>query len=228
MHVGDSKPSVLGLVVLPTIVTLCVNAARAYAEFHGDVTRQTGGGGALLGIVWLPLLFGAWFAFRLGGAGSLPRLRPGWPWVLVSLLLLVGTVASQIVGIDRADKSDAAFASLRVSVLTIVGVALPIAAFQFVIWRRLALTLLVYALVARGMVLFLTWLAKSNGWDTHYTKFGPAGLETDMAGTMVSASIAQLGFWVPFTMLTGMLTGTALQAFASRRSGGHSASSQAS
>jgi hypothetical protein len=45
---------------------------------------------------------------------------------------------------------------------------------------------------------------------------------------MFSGSLAQLGFWVPFTMLTGMLTGTALQAFASRRSGGHSASSQAS
>ena len=57
-------------------------------------------------------------------------------------------------------------------------------------------------------MLAFTWLAKLQGWDTHYTKFGPPGIERDsMAETMTSAAIAQLGFWVPFTMIGGMVAG---------------------
>ena len=56
----------------------------------------------------------------------------------------------------------------------------------------------------------MTWLAKHNGWDTHYTKFGPKGWTFDMEGTMTRATLMQLGFWVPFTIITGTLLGVVL------------------
>ena len=62
---------------------------------------------------------------------------------------------------------------------------------------------------ARAVVLALTWLAKQKGWDTHYTKFGPSGIERESLGeTMFAAGFAQIGFWVPFTILGGMLAAT--------------------
>ena len=68
---------------------------------------------------------------------------------------------------------------------------------MFVVWHRLAWTLLLYAIPARVTVVAFTWLAKQNGWDTHYTKFGPAGIERPMGETIAAASLAQLGFWIP-------------------------------
>ena len=66
--------------------------------------------------------------------------------------------------------------------------------------------------------MLLTWLAKHEGWDTHYTKFGPAGIERDLPGTLVSASIAQFGFWIPLTILGGTLAGTLAVSLFDRRS----------
>ena len=60
----------------------------------------------------------------------------------------------------------------------------------------------------------LTWLAKSEGWNTHYTKFGPQGFERDLPSTLASASLAQLGMWVPLTVVFGCVVGTL---FARRR-----------
>ena len=37
---------------------------------------------------------------------------------------------------------------------------------------------------ARIGVVAQAWFAKTNGWNTHYTKFGPAGIERPMDDTM--------------------------------------------
>ena len=56
----------------------------------------------------------------------------------------------------------------------------------------------------------ITWLAKNQGWDTHYTKFGPKGWTFDMAGTMTRTAVMQLGFWIPITIVFGTLLGVVL------------------
>jgi hypothetical protein len=54
----------------------------------------------------------------------------------------------------------------------------------------------------------LTAVAKQMELDTHYTKFGTAGDEFDLATTLTTASIAQFGFWVPFSVVCGFATGS--------------------
>ncbi len=203
----DSQPSILRLILWPTIVTLLVNVARLVVEQQGAGTTASGGAGFWLGITWLVFVFGGWFGWQLGHSGSTPTLRPAWVWALLALLAIVGTAGWRFSQIDMKDSTAAAMPPLRTAVLVIVGVAVPMALLQFVVWRRLAVTLLLYGVIARATVVAFTWLAKYQDWDTHYTKFGPGGIQVAMEGTMTSATIAQFGFWVPFTIVAGTLVG---------------------
>ncbi len=162
----------------------------------------------MLGISWLVFIFGAWFAWRLSKQGSRPALRRAALWALIPMIALVLAVMLGFGNIDQTDQSDAAYESLRSTVGIIVILALIAAAFCFVIWPRLAFTMLLYALPARLTVLAITYLAKQQDWDTHYTKFGPGGIEREMGETMYAASVAQMGFWVCFTVVGGVLVGT--------------------
>ncbi|MBL9076283.1 MAG: hypothetical protein JNL08_02190 [Planctomycetes bacterium] len=203
----ETGPSTLRLLLVPTLVTLLVSVARLMAEVQGRVTNLSGGRGALLGITWLVFVFGGWFGWRLARLGSAPRVRRAWLWSLLSLVAIVGTAAWRFAQVDLQDRSETAFAALRGHVLVIAAVTTAAGLLQFVVWPRLAAVLLGYGLLARATVLALTWLAKQQGWDTHYTKFGPAGIERDLPATMLSATIAQIGFWVPFTIVGGMVVG---------------------
>ncbi len=80
----NSEPRVLGpsireLVFVPALLTLAVSGVRLALEFGGApgwlASSNMGGGAALLGIVWLPAVFGPIFAFRLR-----PHLAAGKPF----------------------------------------------------------------------------------------------------------------------------------------------------
>lgn len=66
---GLPAPRALSLAFVPALITLAITIARLALELAGGpawLASSAGGGGrAVLGIVWLPVLFGAWFAFRL-------------------------------------------------------------------------------------------------------------------------------------------------------------------
>lgn len=204
---SETRPvRTLRLLLWPSLITLAINVLRCYLEVHGSIQAVTGGALAPLGITWLAFVFGAWFGWRLRRAGSRPRRR-AFTASLLALLLLVAVVAFSFSGLDRQDTSPSAFAQLRSTVQALCGVAAALAVVGMVLWWRLGLVLLMYAIPARLTVLLLTYLAKTNGWDTHYVKFGPAGIERDLGDTMLSAAIAQLGFWVPFTMVAGSMAG---------------------
>lgn len=204
---NESPPAILPLILWPSVVTLLVSVARLVAEVQGWTTTASGGRFAWLGISWLAFVFGGWFGWRLGRAGSMPSVPRAWLWPLLAFLLIAGTAAWRFRQIDMKDSTPAAMPPLRTAVWIIIGVAVPMALLQFMVWRRLAATMLLYGSLARVTVIGLTWLAKDRGWDTHYTKFGPGGVEVDMADTMASATTAQLGFWVPFTIVAGTLVG---------------------
>lgn len=65
---NTSAPTVRQLVYLPTLATLAVTLVRLSLELVGApawlASNAPGGAGALLGIAWLPLLFGPLFALR--------------------------------------------------------------------------------------------------------------------------------------------------------------------
>lgn len=204
----SEAPSTFRLVRVPIAIAVLISVARLVAEVNGWVPPQSGGALNPLGISWLSFVFGAYFAVRLNRAGSAPRVRRAWPWASLLLALTFGAVLWQFRPFFEAPKDDETFARLREAVLVLVAIASTAGLLTFVLWSRLAWTLLCYAVPTRLVVFGLTWLAKREGWDTHYTKFGPPGIERDsMAETMTSTAIAQGGFWVPFTVVCGVAVG---------------------
>jgi hypothetical protein len=152
----------------------------------------------------------------------LPRVRRAWLWALVAGLAIVATMAWRMQSLLHAERSEETFALLRTCVLTISVVAIAGACAMFFVWPRLAGTLLLYGLIARATVVAITWFVKVQDWHLHYVKFGPPGIEREsVQETVVSASLAQFGMWVPFTIVLGTLVGTLFAR-------GQSASSQAS
>ncbi|MGE0144142.1 MAG: hypothetical protein AB7I19_10615, partial [Planctomycetota bacterium] len=197
----------LRCVAIPVLVTAAITLLRLFGEVDGWIDPRSGGGGFWLGITWLVFLFGAWFGLWLHREGSQPKRRPVWLFALPAMLVIIAAVAWRFGPLLEADRSDATFQRLRESVLMLAVIATSLMALMFFVWPRLALTLLVYGFASRAVVLAVTWYAKDQEWNTHYTKFGPPGLEFDMATTMQSAALAQLGFWVPFTVIAGTLAG---------------------
>src|SRR3954471_2083198 len=72
----SARPTTRELVLVPAILTLAVTALRLIGELQGWnqrlFNRAGGGGGALIGISWLPLFFGVYCAWRLVRAGEGP------------------------------------------------------------------------------------------------------------------------------------------------------------
>src|SRR5215468_12235603 len=91
--------SVRRLVLVPAVITLAVTLLRLVGELNNWspvlFNRSAGGGGAVVGIVWLVFLFAFYFAWKLVDAGEGPagRFRPlgfGALGILVSLVVGVG------------------------------------------------------------------------------------------------------------------------------------------
>lgn len=91
---NPASPTSRSLVLVPAAITLAVTLLRLALEFGGGpkwlANSGPGGTGAVIGIVWLPLLFGPWFAFRLRPhvASTKALLKP-----LAKTLLLYGLLA---------------------------------------------------------------------------------------------------------------------------------------
>lgn len=212
---NDAAPRTPRLILWPAVITLLIIALRLAGEVNGWIHVDAGGSFALLGITWCVFLFGGWFGRRLSNHGYLPRMQRAWVWMLVLALVLVGGVMWSFAKIDPKDASDAGYAALREQGMIAGWIALAAMVATFVVWRRLAWTLFCYGLVARLGVLAATWLAKTQGWETHHVKFGPASILRPTVGeTVGGAAYPQLLFWVPFTVVMGTLTGSL---FARRR-----------
>src|SRR5256885_2552385 len=73
---SGNRVSVGRLILVPALITLVVTLLRLVGELQNWpkpwVSTAAGGGGAVLGISWLPVIFGPYFALKLAGASDRP------------------------------------------------------------------------------------------------------------------------------------------------------------
>ncbi|HEY6292251.1 MAG TPA: hypothetical protein VI455_11940 [Terriglobia bacterium] len=188
------------LILLPAVITLAVTILRLVGELQHwpsvYFNPGNGGRGAIVGIVWLPLIFGPYFALKLTAAGEGPSSA------VKAIGFAAGGWIAMMVGAGIAFLSKATWPKILLGVgLMAMGTLI-----QLVPWKALAKTLLAYAYAARIPVLIITYFAMQGRWGTHYDVeyTGGAGFWTQYLELGV---IPQLIFWVAYTVLAGALLG---------------------
>lgn len=198
------SPRVGALVFVPVVVSWLVTATRVVGECRGLgapwVSSAPGGGNAVLGVVWLVPLFGAWFGWRLG--------RTTRPWRALALHLLAS--ALYVGGFQVAGRVDGSTAiGLTMQILTMGAVSVVVALLAWLAWPRMFVVSMVYAFAVRIPIAALTFAAVFGVWGTHLEKFGPndyAGFGPWPQATLLA--FTQVVFWTSFTAAAGGLFGS--------------------
>lgn len=210
---SNSPIRITRLILVPAVISLVITILRLVGELRhwpGPWFNATaGGGGAIIGISWLPFIFGPYFALKLSGRGDGPTgSGKAIGFAVLGLFLLF---ASSWV----AFAPQAKFPGQRLLGLLILVVA---AALPFRPWPTLAKTLTAYGYVARIPVAVVMYFAIRGSWGTHYDALPPeySGPTSFWGKYLMMGLIPQLIFWVGFTILIGSLFGTIVTAIAHR------------
>jgi hypothetical protein len=203
-----NRPSVMRLILIPSLITLAITILRLVGELqHWPIALfnpAAGGGGALIGISWLPPIFGAYFAFKL--ASSDEQHPSAGRMILFSLLAIAVLVGAAFVGfsLDNDPKPGSlpfVIAPLVGSIIALVVIARP--------WPALFKTLLAYAFAARIPVAIVMLFAIYGNWGTHYDVApGPDFPEMHWLNKwLLIGAYPQLIIWIAYTVLVGSLFG---------------------
>ena len=204
-----SKPhsiSIARLILVPAVITLAVTILRLVGELQHWSPRlfnpAAGGPGALIGISWLPLIFGVYFALKLIEAGE----GPASP-LRALLFVIIGAAVGIGGGVLLGSLIHSFYGPLiAVCVTFLIG-----AAIQYPAWPALTKTLFAYALAARIPVAILMYFAMRGNWGTHYDAIppnAPAELSQFWPKYLWLALLPQLTVWIGMTVLSGSLTGS--------------------
>lgn len=194
----ESPRGIGSAVLLAGVVTLAVTVLRLVGEVQGWnpalFSREPGGGGALVGIGWLPILVGVWFGRRLAQGGHVPTstLRAVLA-ALVGAAAMMGSIVYVATNTPNEQLMDRMGLFMSCCPLFLLV--------AFFAWGRAALAGLLYGLLARVPVVVVQYVAIANNWGTHYEKVNPALGELDAAARGEALMMAQVLFWVPFTTL---------------------------
>lgn len=214
---GDTNSiSIPKLIAVPAVITLGITILRLVGELaHWPsplFSNQAGGGGAIIGISWLPIIFGPYFALKQADAGSGPAgSGKAVGYSVVSLVVLIAGAA--LFGLTVTHPG----------ILTLLGLALMLGS-AFVPglgWRWLGNTLVAYAFAARIPVLIVMWFAISGnggaGWGTHYDAM-PANLAHApvLQRFFFAGVLPQMMLWIGWTSAVGALFGSVVAAIARR------------
>ena len=202
MTQDPSAPLPVKSLLVPAVATLTVTLLRLAGELFGWSTRlfgDSGGGGAIVGIVWLVPVFGVSFASRLAARGPTPRPAGVVAHALgaASLVVASGAIAGLLLRLPQLGQ-------LGVVMLAAVAGAW-VASRGF---PALGRTLLLYGVAARVPVIIVMLVAILGNWHTHYN--APPPEVRDMAALtkwLLIAVIPQTFLWIPFTMIVGALFG---------------------
>jgi hypothetical protein len=217
------------LILVPAVITLAVTLLRLYGELQQWSTRwfNNSSGGVtprgvswIVGIVWLPLPFGVYFALRLARAGRAPRSAGRAVALAVAGLALLACFFFLV--LPRLDALD-----WHITLLLIWSAGVAAGALQFLGWSELAKTLAAYGLAARAVVVLVMLLAMLGRWGTHYDYGQEAGVADFTLATKFwwLAFFPQLVFWVGFTVMLGSLSGSIAYALTRRARVPHAAPS---
>lgn len=193
-------PRIMRLILVPAVITLAVTLLRLAGELlHGSKSwfnTDQGGYLAIVGIVWLVPVFGVYFALRLTAAGEQPRHR-GRSLGLAAAGCVVFALGFYLfnAGIIRSMTGVVVMWALAV-----VGAAVAIPA-----WRALSRVLVAYAYAARVPVAMVMALATWADWQSHYSTVDPSAPRIE--SYILFGFIAQLVWWVSFTIVVGTLFG---------------------
>src|SRR5687767_9579105 len=137
----NTRESIGRLIAVPAVITLAVTLFRLVGELQRwsptFFSREGGGAGAVVGIVWLVPVFGVYFARRLGRAGDAPASRGrAVPWAVLGVATFVA-LAAVAFGVVKRPLFQLAAGNLA---------ALIAAAVAARGWPALARTLLAYGL----------------------------------------------------------------------------------
>jgi hypothetical protein len=206
------------LVFWPAVVTLAVTLLRLTGELlHWSPSlfnASPGGGGSLVGISWLPPVFGVLFAIQLvrAGLGPVSSGRAVGRAFLGLVATAAGVMGASALGLIKQGQ-----ASLLSLVLFTAALAVG-AAIAWSGWPALGRTLLAYAYAARIPVALVMLVAMLGNWGTHYDVAPPGFPEMGVFGKWFMIGVLpQLTTWIAFTVLTGALAGSIAGAIASRR-----------
>lgn len=214
---GNSRSvSTWSLILIPALITLGITILRLTGELQHWSTLffnpAMGGGGAIIGISWLPIIFGPYFALKLARAGDGPS-SVGRSILFALLGLVVLVLASFLFQWTIAQPS---FLTLLAFLLMLAAAFVPRLG-----WRSLGDVLLAYAYAARIPVLVVMYLAMSGnggaGWGTHYDVVPPelANRPFDVR-YFYAAFLPQMTMWIGFTVVAGSLIGAIVSAIARR------------
>jgi len=200
-------------VLWPAAATLAVTVLRLTGEMLGWSSvlfdRSVGGGGAVVGIIWLVPVFGAYFGYRLASQSSASvTLGRALGWDLAALAVLVSFLA---LGFSRPTASASQFLAIGVGSWAAIAVA-------WRGWPLLVATLVRYGLLARVPVALVVLLGILGEWRTHYDT-PPPGLPEmgSFARWIAIGVIPQLTLWIAVTVVLGALVAVPAAALARAR-----------
>ena len=213
-----SARATLKLVGGPALVALGVTLLRLIGE-RGHWSERwfspaTGGivpSGMtwLIGITWLAIPFGAYFALKLARAGE----GPPRPWR--ALAFSVGGLAFLLGVGSLVRRLPVSFPPILIAIWLVMVAA---AALAWTGWPALGRTLLAYGLASRAPVAVVMFFAMLGRWGTHYDYVGVA-FAARLAfwpRYLWLAFVPQVVFWVGFTILMGALAGSLVVALLMR------------
>jgi lysylphosphatidylglycerol synthetase-like protein (DUF2156 family) len=210
---SGARPSTMQLILVPALITLAVTILRLVGELqHWSPAlfgNAGGGGGAIVGISWLPILFGPYFALKLAGDTAGPAGNGkaiGLSLAGLAVMVLGGFVVFW--GFTKG-----------VSAISIAGYLITLSA-AFVAragWQALGTTLLAYGFAARIPVLIVMFIAMQEGWTTHYSAIDPHFAQAPFWKQFLDlAVLPQMFLWIGYTVVVGSIFGSIIAAIARR------------
>jgi hypothetical protein len=210
----EEPPGLFRLILVPSLITLAVTLLRLFGELRHWSARvfnpEPGGGGSILGISWLAVVFAIYFAVKVHNRYE-PLERPGKAigrTLLALALCFIGTFL-----MVRAVQSATIMAWIPSMIVTGFGLYV----MQFA-WPAYWNVMMCYALAARIPVILVMYFAIKGNWGTHYDSPGPAFAPMDWWTEFIHTGLLpQLFLWVPYTVVLCGLFGTITAAILRRR-----------
>jgi hypothetical protein len=213
----DTKSvSIKSLITVPALITLGITILRLVGELqHWPkllFNPEAGGGGAIVGISWLPIIFGPYFALKLAGAGD----GPSSTGKSIGLAFLGFVVYFLAIWWAESTFRHPSALSLIPLLVTLAAAFIP-----RIGWRSFGNTLIAYAFAARIPVLIVMLLALAGnggqGWGTHYDAVMPQLAQASLGKKfLIEAFVPQMTMWIGWTVAVGSVVGAMVAAVARR------------